>query len=313
MPGNIITVFGARGSQGQSVVEALLRRKELRVRASTRNASSPQSKLLANAGCEVVEASYDNLDSLRRALQGAYGLWFITSFWDSRKGTVEAEVALGRNVAAAAKEAGIKHLVYSTLESPATASGLSFPVFDAKIGVEQEILYAAVPFTFVQVAWYFNNLENNHPNPHSGWYPWPRGPNGAYQLIIPIGPLGMHGIHSGDVGEACASIFEQPQRFIGSKVALSSEILTGDTMMDAFRGTFPRVEFAFVNPPIEEYKTAAPAGFGDALYRMFKWYQFRTPRGGDVALTHELNPQVRSFRAYLAEFRDRYKLEPSRS
>lgn len=279
MSAKIIVVFGAAGSQGGSVVEALLGRSGIRVRASTRDASSDKARDLAARGCKVVEASYRDRTSLERALEGAYGAWFITSFWDSGVGTVEAEAELGRNVALAAKSQRVQHLIYSTLESPATQCGLSFPTFDAKVGVEQEILYAGVPFTFTQVAWYFNNLENNNPNPHAGWYDWPRDQTGAYQLNIPIGPEGLHGIHSGDVGEACASVFAQPQHFIGRKVALSAELLTPESILESFEGAFPGTRFSYLNLPIEAYKARVPSGFGDAPYRMYKWYQTRMPRG----------------------------------
>lgn len=304
----IVTVFGSTGAQGNSVVRALLRRGEFGVRAVTRNPSGDKAKALAELGCEVVAAAYNEPDSLEAAMKGAHGAWFITSFWDSGEGTVAAEVQLGKNVAEAASRAGVEHLVYSTLESPAVSVGQHFPTFDAKVGVEQEILYAGVPFTFVQVAWYFNNLENNHKNPHSGWYPWPRDDNGAYILSIPMPPAGLHGIHNGDVGEAFAAIFSDGSRYVGRKLALSGELLLLDDMVLAFRQVFPSVKFVGRNPALDEYKKESSA-FGDALWRMYSWYQARMPRGGDLNLTRKLNPSVLSFRKYLEENKDRYKFE----
>ena len=116
-------------------------------------------------------------------------------------------------------------MIYSTLESPATIFGDSFPTFDAKIGVEQEILYAGVPFTFVQVAWYYTNLANNISNKHAGYYAWPRDEDGTYVIKFPMGSNGLHGIYSHDVGEACASIFANGDKYKGRKVALSGELL----------------------------------------------------------------------------------------
>jgi uncharacterized protein YbjT (DUF2867 family) len=304
----IITVFGSTGTQGGSTVRALLRRGEFRVRAATRNPAGAKARALAKLGCEVVSAHYNEPDSLCSAMEGVHGAWFITSFWDSGEGTVEAEVQLGRNVAEAASRSRVKHLVYSTLESPAASVGQHFPTFDAKVGVEQEILYVGVPFTFVQVAWYFNNLENNHPNPHSGWYPWPRGDNGAYILSIPMSPAGLHGIHSEDVGEAFASIFSNSARFLGHKVALSGELLSLSAMVSAFSEVFPSTAFVGQNPTLDEYK-AESSRFGDALWRMYSWYQARMPRGGDIELTRVLNPNVSPFRRYLEEHQERYKFE----
>ncbi len=304
----IITVFGSTGTQGGSTVRALLRRGEFDVRAVTRDPASAKAQALAELGCEVVLAHYNEPDSLSAAMEGAHGAWFITSFWDSGEGTVEAEVQLGRNVAEAASRTNVEHLVYSTLESPAASVGQHFPTFDAKVGVEPEILYAGVPFTFSQVAWYFNNLENNHSNPHAGWYPWPRDDNGAYILSIPISPAGLHGIHSEDVGEAFASIFSDSARFLGRKVALSGELLSLSAMVSAFSDVFPSIAFVGRNPTLDEYK-AESSSFGDALWRMYSWYQARMPRGGDLELTRELNPNVSTFRRYLEEHEERYKFE----
>ena len=216
----IITVFGATGSQGGSVAQALLKGGKYAVRATTRNVDSPKAQALKDAGFQVVQASYSDSASLEQAMEGAYGAWFITSFWDSGVGTVEAEVADGRRVAQAAKKAKIQHLMYSTLESPATTFGDSFPTFDAKIGVEQEILYQGVPFSFVQVAWYYTNLANNIQNKHAGYYDWPQDDDGAYILRFPIGGNGLHAIYSGDVGVACANMFALWDRVCRSQSSL---------------------------------------------------------------------------------------------
>lgn len=304
----MIVVFGGTGSQGGSVVRALLRRGAFRVRFATRKPDCAKARELIALGAEPVAAAYNDPASLDVALRGAYGAWFITSFWDAGKGTVEAEVELGRNVAAAAANNGVKHLMYSTLESPAVmGAGFAFPTFDAKIGVEQEILFAGVPFTFVQVAYYFNNMENNNPNPHAGWYPWRKSAAGKWLIQIPIHETyGLHAIHNEDVGEPCAAMFEQPQRFIGKKVALSAERITPQSLLLAFQTAFPGQQFEVSNPAIEEYRDLSSQTFGDALYLMYKWYQYRTPRGGDIELTKELHPGVLSLVDYLRAHSDRF-------
>lgn len=189
-------------------------------------------------------------------------------------------------------------------------AGFAFPPFDAKIGVEQALAYAGVPFTAVQVAWYFNNLENQNNNAHTGFYHWPRDATGAYVIDIPIAPAGLHGIHNEDVGECFAAIFDRPDDFIGRKVALSGELLTGEAMRAAFAKHFPEHRFAYVNTPLEEYRVqTANSGFGDAFYRMYSWYQFRSPAGGDLALTRELNSATLGFDAYLETHKHRYRFE----
>ena len=258
-----------------------------------------------------MQASYGDTASLDAALEGAYGAWFITSFWDSGIGTVEAEVQDGRNVAEAAKRNNIQHLIYSTLESPATTFGDSFPTFDAKIGVEQEILYAGVPFTFVQVAWYFTNLANNIQNKHAGYYKWPRDDDGTYVLRFPIGENGLHGIYSGDVGKACASIFaDKDKSYIGRKIALSGELMTGESMASTFEKAFPGTKFRYENPSMDDFRQETQAaGFGDALANMYGFYAKRMPRGGDLALSQKLHPEIKTLQKYLEDCSSDFKFE----
>ena len=95
---------------------------------------------------------------------------------------------------------------------------------------------------------------------------------------------------------------------MGRKVALSGELLSLDAMVTALSEAFPSVRFVGKNPTLDDYKEESSA-FGDALWRMYSWYHARMPRGGDLELTRELNPNVSTFRHYLENHRDRYKLE----
>lgn len=80
----IITVFGATGAQGGGVAHAILRdpNSEFAVRAVTRNPGSDKAKELARLGAEVVSADIDDKQSIRKALEGAYGAYLVTFFWD---------------------------------------------------------------------------------------------------------------------------------------------------------------------------------------------------------------------------------------
>lgn len=64
-----ITVIGATGKQGGSVVDTFLKDGNLQVRALTRNTDSPKAQALAKQGAEVVQANFDDLDSLRKAFE----------------------------------------------------------------------------------------------------------------------------------------------------------------------------------------------------------------------------------------------------
>jgi uncharacterized protein YbjT (DUF2867 family) len=79
----IITVFGATGAQGGGLAHAILNDKnsEFAVRAVTRNPQSDKAKELAALGAEIVSADIDDKESMQRALQEAYGAYFVTFYW----------------------------------------------------------------------------------------------------------------------------------------------------------------------------------------------------------------------------------------
>jgi len=47
----------------------------------TRDTGSEKAKALAKMGAEVVAADIDDLESIKRVLQGAYGAFFVTFYW----------------------------------------------------------------------------------------------------------------------------------------------------------------------------------------------------------------------------------------
>jgi D-arabinose 1-dehydrogenase-like Zn-dependent alcohol dehydrogenase len=80
----IIAVVGATGAQGGGLVRAILADPHggFAARAITRDVSSEKARALAQLGAEVVAANVDDEASMERALEGAYGAYFVTFFWD---------------------------------------------------------------------------------------------------------------------------------------------------------------------------------------------------------------------------------------
>ena len=115
MSKKIITVFGATGAQGGGLARAILNdpNSEFAVRAVTRDTNSDKAKTLANMGTELVQADVDDEASIKKALEGAYGAFFVTFYWAHM--SVEKEVAEASAYARAAKAANLKHVVWSTL------------------------------------------------------------------------------------------------------------------------------------------------------------------------------------------------------
>ncbi|OAL36376.1 hypothetical protein AYO20_04272 [Fonsecaea nubica] len=117
MAQKIITVFGATGNQGGSTASAIFNNPSLsskyKVRAITRDTSKPAAQALAAKGAELAKADINDVESVKAAVTGSYGVFAVTNYWETQ--SKEAEIKQGKNVVDACKAAGVKHLVWSTL------------------------------------------------------------------------------------------------------------------------------------------------------------------------------------------------------
>ena len=140
----LLTIFGATGNQGGSVIDAVLERPELQqkysLRGITRDPSSGKSKALSNKGVEMVQGDLDDSDALRKAVQGSYGVFGVTDFWSVLDKGIE--IQQGKNLFEACEAEGVKHYVFSTLRSAEkmTQGRLKHvDHFDAKADVAEHI------------------------------------------------------------------------------------------------------------------------------------------------------------------------------
>src|SRR6185436_12335082 len=127
-----IVVFGATGRQGGAVARELLA-NGYPVRAVTRHPDGTAAKELARLGAEVVAGDLDDAESLKRAVSGAWGLFAVQNTWEAG---VEKEEEQGKRLAKVAKDAGIQHVVYTSVGSAERKTGI--PHFDNKARVEDE-------------------------------------------------------------------------------------------------------------------------------------------------------------------------------
>lgn len=303
----IIAVFGATGAQGGGLARAILSdpNSEFTVRAITRNINSDKAKELAKMGAEVVAADIDDLESLKRVLRGAYGAYFVTFFWDHF--SPEKEMAEASNMAAAAKEAGLKHVIWSTLEDvrnwvplddnsmPTLREKYKVPHFDGKGASDHYFIDAGLPVTFMLPSYYWDNLI------HFGMGP-KRGADGKLSITFPMGDKKMAGIGSGDIGKCAYGIFKKGASLIGKRIGVAGDQLTCTEMAEAMsKALGEEVSYHEITP--EQYR-----GFGfpgaDDLGNMFQFYRdfdevCNTTR--DVKFSKELNPELQSFDMWLAE------------
>jgi len=173
---NCVCVFGATGSQGGSVVEALLKDGKWRVRAITRKADSAEAKALKDRGCEVVECDMTGTKGgLTDCMNGCCAAFLMTDFWD--KSMMMKETEMGKKLVDAAKAAGVKHVLWSTLPNVEKESNGKYdvPHFTDKAKVDDYIreMQSKTPkafqhVTFIRPAFYYQNFDNFFPPKKEG-------------------------------------------------------------------------------------------------------------------------------------------------
>jgi len=309
----IIAVMGATGSQGGGLVRAILADPNggFAVRAITRDVNSDKAKELAKAGAEVVAADVDDPASLEKAFQGCYGAFCVTFFWAHF--SPEKEIAHATAMANAAKKAGLKHVIWSTLEDtrkwvplsdnrmPTLQGKYKVPHFDAK--GEADAAFAGLPVTYLLTTFYWDNAIYFGMGPK-------RGADGKLAITFPLGDKKMAGIAAGDIGKCAYGIFKNPEKWIGKTVGIAGDHLSGAEMAAAYSKALGQpVAYNEVSP--EAYRGFGFPGAED-LGNMFQFYRdfegyFSQSR--DLAVAKSLNPSLQNFDSWLAENKSRIPLD----
>jgi uncharacterized protein YbjT (DUF2867 family) len=207
---NTILVTGATGAQGGSVAQHLLQNGQFAVRCLTRNVDSAKAQALKDAGAEVVQGDLDDVDSLRAALDGCYGAFGVTNFWEH----FDKEYQQGKNLVDAVQAAGIEHFVFSTLPYAKKISGgeLDVPHLDIKGQLEEYARSLGMNATFVHVAFYYENFLT--------FFPLQKQDDGSFAFGFPQGetPLATYAVE--DTGGVVSAIFNDPARFKNQTVGV---------------------------------------------------------------------------------------------
>lgn len=303
----VIVVFGATGAQGGGLAHAILNDKnsEFAVRAVTRDVNSDKAKELERLGAEVVAGDIDDLESLKKVLEGAYGAYFVTFFWAHF--SAEKEIAEAKNMALAAKDAGLTHAIWSTLEDvrkfvplednsmPTLQGKYKVPHFDGKGEADQYFIDAGLPVTFLLASYYWENMIYFGMGPK-------RGADGKLSITFPMGDKKMAGIAADDIGKCAYGIFKKGTSLVGKRIGIAGDHLTCTEMADGLsKALGEEVLYNEVSP--EQFRSFGFPG-ADDLGNMFQFYRdfdevCNSMR--DVAKSRELNPELKSFDDWLKE------------
>jgi uncharacterized protein YbjT (DUF2867 family) len=310
----IIAVVGATGAQGGGLVRAILNDKKssFAVRALVRDVNSDKAKALAVLGAEVVSADIDDAESLRRALKGAYGAFFVTFFWAHL--SVDKEISEAALMAKAAKEENLQHVIWSTLEDtrkfvplddnrmPTLQGKYKVPHFDGKGIADQEFIKLGLPVTFLLTTFYWDNFIYFGMGPK-------KGPDGNLAITFPMGDKKLAGISAEDIGKCVYGVFKNGREFIGKTVGIAGEQVTCEQMAATFTKVLgQKVKYNSITP--EVFRSFGFPG-ADDLGNMFQFYRdfeeyFGTSR--DIKLARALNPELLNFEQWLIQNKSRIPL-----
>lgn len=301
----VIAVTGATGAQGGGLVRAIAADPggEFTARAITRDPASEKARALAELGVDLIQADLDDQASLARAFAGAYGAYCMTNFWEHF--SPDKEIAQASNMAAAAKAAGVAHVIWSTVEDtrqwvpldddrmPTLRGNWKVPHCDGKGQADAVFAEAGLPTTWLRTSFYWDNFI------YFGMGPRQDG-NGGYAITLPLGDRPLAAIAAEDIGKSAYGIFAAGQAYIGQMVGIVGEALTGTELAQQLSEALGIGVYYNAVPPGLYRSFDFPAA--DDLGNMFQVMhdfdtQFLAHR--DVTLTRKLNPDLQTFRDWL--------------
>jgi uncharacterized protein YbjT (DUF2867 family) len=310
----IIAVVGATGAQGGGLVRAILSEPNsgFTARAITRDVNSDKAKALAKLGAEVVAADIDDVESLKRAFDGAYGAFCVTFFWAHF--SPEKELAEAKAMAQAAKHAGLQHVIWSTLEDtrkwvplsdnrmPTLQGKYKVPHFDGKGEADQAFTAHGLPVTLLLTSFYWENFI------YFGMQP-KKGPDGKLAITMPMGDKKLPGIAAEDIGKCAFGIFKKGHEFIGKTVGIAGEHLTGAQMAAALTKALGQ-EVRYNDVPPEVYRSFGFPGADDVgnMFQFKRDFNQYYCDARNLDTSRALNPALQTFDKWLAENKGRIPL-----
>jgi uncharacterized protein YbjT (DUF2867 family) len=264
----LIAVIGATGQQGSGVVRALQAGGQFKVRALTRNPG--EQRELAE---EVVAADLSRPETLKAAFEEAHGVFLVTNFRE--KGTDERSQATA--AVRAAKDAGVKHLVWSTLPNVEAVSGGKFdvPHFTGKAKIDRIVKEAGFPHhTFVIAPGYYQNFVGSLAPQKQA--------DGSVGWTLPLDP-DVRCLHMGDIrelGNIVAGALAHPDEAgNGEYLPLVGDFLSFNEIVQTLNRQGHNLSYKQI--PKESFAGSFPGA--TEIAEMFSYWEAHTYLGSDMS------------------------------
>ncbi len=245
----LILVAGATGRQGNAVWRHL-RARGFPVRVLTRDPEKPSARALVGPGTEVVRGDMNDLDSLRSAADGAFGVFSVQPSTD-----LETEVRQGINLAEAARLGVVDHLVHSSI----AGAGLddAVPHLRAKARIEAHIQLTGLSHTILRPVFLMENWLNQKESIADGTLRFAFQPTARMQMIA-----------VDDIGALASLAFEHRGRWLRKKIDIAGD----ERSMTEMASSFSRVNALPVKYERLEW-SEFERQFGHDLTLLFQWFE----------------------------------------
>jgi len=227
--------------------------KGWKLRALTFRADPATIERLANQGIEVVKGDMEDPASLERAVRGVYGVYSVQDFWSVG---AKREVQQGKNMADAARNAGVQQFVYSSVGGAERNSHIDH--WESKWEVENYIRKLRLPATIIRPAAFMENyyIDEVEIGILKGKLLDPIRADKTYQTIA-----------IDDIGAFVALAFDRPKEFIGSELEIAGSELTNPEAAEVFSRVLGKpVKFRKLPMPMVRLV------LGKEFHQMFRWF-----------------------------------------
>ena len=258
-------VVGATGGQGGAVVDALLERGR-EVRALVRRSSS-RSDALRLRGVDIAVADITDRAAIASAVDGCAGVFAMTTPFEDGP---EAEIAQGAALVGAFSDSGVPHVVFSSVADADKSTGV--PHFDTKAATESLLQESSVPYTIVGPTYFYDNLLGGLDGIRRG----------RLDLPLPV-DTPLQQLSRRDLGRFVALVFDDPDRFVRTRIDLASDDPTPRRMAEVLSNV--------LGTPVHAHSSDADAIASPDMRAMFR---FLTDTGYDAKIGElgRLYPEV---------------------
>jgi uncharacterized protein YbjT (DUF2867 family) len=269
-----VLVTGATGKQGGAVARALIK-KGHKVRALTRKPDSQGALELKKLGAELAVGSFEDKDSLVRAMKGVDAAFIMSTPFEAG---MEAETRQGLSAVDAAKAAGVKHFVYTSVGGANQKTGI--PHFDSKLHVEEYLKKSGVPYTIIAPVWFQENFLGMFGQGLK---------QGVVAIALPA-QRKLQQVSVEEIGAFGAAVIERREHFLGKRFDLASNELTGEQVAEVIsRASGKPIRY-------QEVPVAQVRAMSEDMAIMFEWFN-KVGYSADLAALRREAPEVpwRSF------------------